>query len=98
MDVNTAADSGGDSCSWYWDNVGSCGDFDWEEFQAKEHCCACGGGESGSTPLSAPEWKIDLDYEQGETYAQDLENAYMELHERMAHVMIDWDTDRKLID
>ena len=97
-DTNTVPDSGGDECSWYWVYPDQCGAYDHDVFKANEHCCACGGGDSATTPLSPPEWRIDLDYEQGETYAQDLENAYTALHERMQHVLIDWDTDRKLID
>jgi len=64
-------------------------------------CCACGGGSSSSvdpSPLSPPEWNINLDYDQAEIYATDLDAAYRDLNERMARSWNDWMTDRELVD
>lgn len=38
-------DTYGDGCSWYDNNVASCGVYDTENFKAWEQCCGCGGGD-----------------------------------------------------
>lgn len=62
-------------------------------------CCVCGGGQGQTEePLDAPEWEIDLDYTQAESYAEELNSAYEDLQYRMQNVATNWQTDRQLID
>ena len=39
-------DTANDGCDWYAEgtNYTTCGNYDSEEFHAKDMCCACGGG------------------------------------------------------
>ena len=47
---NGAGDSYGDTCaSWYDAYPSSCGGYDDDDFVAGDMCCACGGGETGSS-------------------------------------------------
>lgn len=39
-----AVDSASDGCTWYVNNPSSCGNHDDNDFNAKDMCCACGGG------------------------------------------------------
>ena len=46
---NAARDNGGDGCGWYKaseKNKQACGVYDDGDFDAKDMCCACGGGVS----------------------------------------------------
>ena len=36
-----AKDSTGDTCGWYDENNEYCGDYDDDDFDARELCCAC---------------------------------------------------------
>jgi len=44
---NGAKDEFGDGCAAYNDNIDWCGNYDTAEFNSKEMCCACGGGNKG---------------------------------------------------
>ena len=88
-----ATDSGGDSCDWYINREGSCGAYDSETFHASSMCCACGGGETFT-----PEWRIDLDYEQGDTYAEELDSAYRMYIDEINMITSAWKQDRDAID
>ena len=46
--------------------------YDDDDFVAMKMCCVCGGGGYNMEPLDAPAWEINLDYEKGESYAEDL--------------------------
>ena len=37
------------SCVDYVGNVGKCGQYDSQDFQANTMCCVCGGGDRGDT-------------------------------------------------
>ena len=42
---DTSVDSGGDTCSDFYDDFPEeCGDYDNATFSAAVQCCACGGG------------------------------------------------------
>ena len=90
-DVPGAADSFGDGCDWYVGRSDSCGNYDHEGFTASLACCACGGG-------LAPEWFLDLDYDQADEYARDLEAAYVEHHQEVAGVITRWQQARNAVD
>ena len=47
---NGALNSRSDNCSWYVGDESSCGDYDDDDFVAKEICCACNGGSSPVDP------------------------------------------------
>ena len=36
-----ATDTSGDGCWWYYENAESCGEYDDDDFQAKNMCCVC---------------------------------------------------------
>ena len=36
-----ATDSSGDGCWWYYENADYCGEYDDDDFKAKEMCCVC---------------------------------------------------------
>ena len=38
---HSAADSSGDTCQWYNEYTEYCGDYDDDDFDAREMCCAC---------------------------------------------------------
>ena len=38
---NGATDSSGDTCIWYEENHRYCGDYDDDDFDARELCCSC---------------------------------------------------------
>ena len=38
---NGATDSSGDTCIWYEENHRHCGDYDDDDFDARELCCPC---------------------------------------------------------
>ena len=40
---NGKTDTDGDGCEWYDANLGHCGDYDDDDFRAKELCCSCKG-------------------------------------------------------
>ena len=44
---NGATDNGGDTCSAYVNSPSWCGNYDDDDFQSNEMCCACGGGAQG---------------------------------------------------
>jgi hypothetical protein len=53
----SAADSGGDNCSWYTsDRTGYCGSYDTEEFFANSMCCECGGGVTYDCADTNTDW------------------------------------------
>ena len=45
-------DSGNDGCEWYalGTNYQRCGNYDTEDFKARQMCCACGGGDDFAVP------------------------------------------------
>ena len=88
-----AVDSGGDSCDWYINYQSYCGSYDTETFHASSMCCTCGGGETFT-----PEWRIDLDYEQGDTYAEDLDSAYRRYIDEINTITSRWKRDRDAVD
>lgn len=48
VDDDSVGDIAGDTCSaWYYDNSNGCGNYDTDEFNSLEMCCACGGGFKG---------------------------------------------------
>lgn len=51
---NGALDTYGTGCDVYYGNEGWCGDYDDNDFDSKEMCCACGGGKSDSDPDPEP--------------------------------------------
>ena len=40
----TETDEAGNSCDWYETNPEECGNWDDDDFMAKDFCCICGGG------------------------------------------------------
>ena len=54
-DTTSFADSYGDGCDWYYDNLSDCGNYDTEDFHANDDCCACmtGGGSSTITYMES---------------------------------------------
>ena len=38
---NGATDSSGDTCIWYEENHRHCGDYDDDDFDARDLCCSC---------------------------------------------------------
>ena len=42
---NGKTDEDGDGCSYYDSSMGECGEYDDDDFKAKELCCSCGGGK-----------------------------------------------------
>ena len=47
---NGAVDSYGDPCNTYQGNLDWCGQYDTNDFNSGEMCCACGGGTGGANP------------------------------------------------
>ena len=50
---NGALNSRSANCSWYAGYESFCGDYDDDDFMAKEMCCPCNGGES--SPVDSDE-------------------------------------------
>ena len=50
-DDTSSNDSYGDSCSWYYDNPSSCGNYDTSSFTAATQCCACGRPNDPPAPV-----------------------------------------------
>ena len=49
-----ATDNSYDGCEWYSTRTSSCGDYDDDDFSAKEMCCGCGGGSDTETVSKDP--------------------------------------------
>jgi len=57
---DSTTDSGGDTCSeWYDRRPQDCGEYDDDDFTASERCCACGGGEGTFAPTATSERCVD---------------------------------------
>ena len=57
MDDTSVTDSAGNYCSWYVDNISSCGLFDDNDFTGAVACCACVIGQGISDTSSIMEVK-----------------------------------------
>ncbi|SVC49281.1 uncharacterized protein METZ01_LOCUS302135, partial [marine metagenome] len=58
---DSTADNYGDTCSSWYDANGGCGNWDDDDFNAAEQCCACGGGDITSGTISCGDGSCDCD-------------------------------------